>query len=104
LRKFIRIVIARMLNNSFAHFKGEIQSTKCRVSQLKILNNTQRVQVVIKEKPMPAHGGIERFFSGVTKRRMPDIMRESQGLDQIHVEPKLRRDGTRNLRHLDSVG
>ena len=39
--------IARMFNDAFAHFKGEIQAGKARVRILKYLDDAERVLVVV---------------------------------------------------------
>src|SRR5207237_1130885 len=95
LWKLSRIVIARMLNNSFPHFECQVQSAKCCIALFEILDDSQRVQVVIKEKSVPPHGTIERFLSGVTEWKMTGVVTQSWGLG---ITPPSR------VLHLDSVG
>src|SRR5579859_4028483 len=97
------MVIAGVLDDSFAHFECQIQSAECRIALLKILDDPQRMQVVVKGKSVPAHRGIERFFSGVTEWRMSDVMHQCQSLDEIDIESELSGDGARNLRDLKSM-
>ena len=43
----------------------------------------KRMQVVVKEEAVLAHGGVERFFAGVSERRMADVVDQGQSLDQV---------------------
>src|ERR1700677_2191172 len=52
---------------------------------------------------MLAHGSVERLLSGMAKRRMANIVHQRQGLDQIAVQAKLRRNRTGDLRDLNGV-
>ena len=42
-----RVKIAGMLDQSLAHFEGEVETAKARVSRLEVLDDSQRVEVVI---------------------------------------------------------
>src|SRR5208282_6639630 len=90
-------VIVRMLDDALADFKRKIQSAKSGVADFEVLDNPERVQVVIERKPVLAHGRIERLFSGVAKRRMPKVVHQRERLHQIGVQTELRGDGARNL-------
>ena len=52
---------------------------------LEILDNAQRVQVVIEVAAVRAHGGVESVLAGMPERRMADIVRQRQRLDQIVI-------------------
>ena len=93
-----------MLDDAFAHFKSQIQAAKGGVTQLKVLDDPQRVQVVIEEKAMLAHGGVERLFAGVPEGRVADVVDQGQGFDQVDVQAELGCDGSGDLRHFDGVG
>ena len=97
-------VIVRMLDDAFAHFEGQIQSAKGGVAQLEVFDDAQRVQVVIEEEAVRAHGGVERFLSGVAERRMADVVHQGERLDQVDIQAELRRDGAGDLRDLNGVG
>ncbi len=93
----------RVLNDALAHFEGQVQPREVRIPQLQIFHGAQRLQIVIEEFAMAAHQKIERALARVSKRRMPDVVYQRQGLDEINIQVKRRRDGPRNLRHLHSV-
>ncbi len=75
-----------MFDNPFAHFERKIQAAKCRVSLLKILHDSQSVQVVVKKKSVAPHRDIKSFLPGVTEWRMADVVDQSQGFDEINIE------------------
>jgi hypothetical protein len=47
---------------------------------------------------------IERTLSGMTERRMTEVMRESKGFGQVFIEAELPREGPRDLRNFQTVG
>ena len=96
-------IVVRVLDDSLADFEGQIQSSEGRVTELEILDDAQRVKVVIERKSMLPHGRVERFFSRVAEGRMADVVDQGQRFDQIRVEAELRGDGARNLGDLDGV-
>ena len=102
--KLVRRIVVRVLDDAFAHFKGKVQAAKAGVADFEILDDAQRVQIVIEEQSMLSHGGVQRFFSGVAKGRMPDVVHQGKGFHQIDVQSELGRDGAGNLRHFDGVG
>ena len=54
-----------------------------------------------------AEGGealVERALAGMSKRRMTEVMGESQRLGQVLVETKRAGERSRHLRHLQRVG
>ena len=92
-----------MLDDALADFKRQIQSAKRGVVEFEIFHNAQRMQVVIERKPVLAHGGVERFFSGVAERRVAKIVRQGKRLHQIGVQSELCGDGARDLRDLNGM-
>ena len=73
-----RVIIARVLDDSLAHFERQIQSAEGSVSLLKVLDDSQRVQVVVKEKSVPSHRRIQRLLPGMAEWRMADVMHECE--------------------------
>ena len=103
LRKFRGEIIARMLDDSFAHFEGQIQSGKIQIALLEFLDDVQRMQIVIETIAVLAHAQIELAFAGVTERRMADVVNERERFHQIAVQAKRAGDGAANLRNFQSV-
>src|SRR6266536_1263505 len=73
LRKLSGCVVARMLDDPFAHLEGEIQSPKSCVALLEVLHDAKRMQVMVEEKSMLSHGQVEGLFAGVAEWRMTDV-------------------------------
>src|ERR1700730_7072929 len=95
------VVIVRVLDGAFADFTCQSQPAESGVTQFEVFDNAERVQIVIKRKPVLAHGGVERFFSRVAERRMAEVVNQRERLREIGVQSKLRGDGGRDLRELD---
>ena len=102
-RMLLGVIIVRVLDDALADFESQIQPAESGVTDFEVFHNAERVQVVIERKPVLAHGGVERFFSGVAERRMAEVVHQGERLHQIGVQSKLRGDGARDLRHLDGV-
>src|ERR1700722_7941336 len=98
-----RIVVTRVFDDALALFKGEIESAEGGVAKLEIFDNAQRVQIVVERKSVLLHCCVERFFTGMSKRRMAKVVHKREGLGQIGVEAKLSGNGARYRRHLDGV-
>ena len=71
-----RVVVARVFDDAFAHFEGQVQAAKGGVALFEIFHDAQGVQVVVEEESVGAHGGVERFFAGVAERRMAEVMHQ----------------------------
>jgi hypothetical protein len=61
------------------------------------------MQIVVERKTVLAHGGVERFFSGMAEGWMTDVVDKGQGFNQVAIKSELGPDGARNLRDLDGV-
>src|SRR6266550_264017 len=85
----IDAVVFGMLNDALADFEGEIQPAKGSVAYLKVFHDAQRVQVVVEEKTLGAHGGVERLLSRVPEGGMADVMHQGKSFSQVHVEAAL---------------
>src|SRR5215469_5303657 len=61
------------------------------------------MQVVIEDESIRLHRAVQSLLAGMPERRMPDVMHQSEGLDQIDVEIERLRRGARDLRNLECV-
>ncbi len=103
LRKFAGPVVARVLDNALAHFKGQIKSGKIEITLLEALHNAQRVKIVIERAAMRAHQLIEFVLTGMPERRVADVVNQREGFREIRVEAQRRSDGAGDLCHLECV-
>src|SRR4030095_2376336 len=97
-----RLVKFRMLAQALAPFPGEVQAGKTRVLLLDHLCDAQDLGVVC-ESAVRAHQLIERFFAGVTKRRMTKVVSEGNCFSEVLVEAKSAGDGAANRGVFDRV-
>ena len=92
-----------MLDDAFAHFERQIQAGKIQIALLELLDDPQRLQIVIEAVSMLAHPLVELLFTRVAKRRVADVVHQRQRFGEIGVELERAGDGARNLRHLQRV-
>ena len=65
---------------------------------LDALQKPDALQVVLERgQPMPAAQGVQNLFPVMAKGRMPDIMAQGDGLDEILVQPQIAADGPGDL-------
>ena len=88
-----RLAPAGMADNAVAHLARKVQI-------LEHIHNAQTLLVVPKPERTRL---VKRRLSGVTERRVPEIMSECDRFGQILVESERPRDGPRNLRDLERV-
>src|SRR5215469_16603384 len=93
-----------MLDDSFAHLKGQVQSRKIGIAVLELLHDVERMEVVVKALAVLVHGRIQSLLAGVAKRRVADIVSESQRLDIILIYFQFGSDGAGDLCDLNGVG
>src|ERR1700754_3558117 len=91
-----------MLEDSLARLEGEVQAIERAIPFLEQVDDTQRLQVVL-EAAVVLHARVERVLSRVPERRVPQVVRERDRLDEIFVEPQVARDRSRDLRDLERV-
>ena len=98
-----RIVKARMLLQAFEHFKGKIQPREPRVNLLDRLHDAQALAVVI-EAAVPLHQRIEQLLAAVAHGRVPEVVRERDGLGQVFIQPEGAGDRAADRGDLHGVG
>src|SRR6267378_986341 len=98
LRKFRGGIVARMLDDTLAHFKAEIQSGKIEIALFELLDDAQRVQIVIEMAAVRAHQFVELSLASMAERGMTDIVDESESFGELRVEAQRGRNGARDLR------
>lgn len=91
-----------MFGDALQGFPGQVEPVKFRVSRLIMGHNAQCLAIMIK----PAKGFHhlrQGLLAGMTERRMPQIVGQSQRFRQIFVKPQCTRDGTGDLGHFQAV-
>src|SRR5215813_13950907 len=93
-----------MLDDPLANLKRQIQSRKIQIALFELLDDSQRLQVVIECPSLSPHQFIELSLSGMSKRRVSDVVNQRQRLDQLAVQPERAGNGPRDLPHLQRMG
>src|SRR2546428_7416813 len=75
-----------MLNDAFAHFKSEVKSGELEIPMFELLDDAQRVKIVIECGAICLHQLVQLAFTGVTKRRMANVVNQSESLDKFGVD------------------
>src|ERR1019366_8941153 len=70
----IGAVIARMLDDPFAYTEREVQTTMRSVTLLEMLDDAERMQVMVEAQSVAFQTLIERAFPSVAEWRGPDVV------------------------------
>jgi hypothetical protein len=92
-----------VFDDAFTHFEGKIEPRKARVASLQSIDEAQRLDVVVEALPETPHFAIEGFFSGVSERRMADVMNERESFGEIFVESQNASYSAGHLGNFDRV-
>ena len=92
-----------MFHDALAHLKRKIQSGKIQIALLELLDDPQRMKIVIEALAMLAHAFVELLFSGVAEGRVADVVNQSESLGKIGVDSQRARHRARDLRHFQRV-
>ena len=68
-----------------------------------MLNDAQRVQVMVKMLAMLLHLGIQGVLACVTEGWMTDVVAKGERLNQVDIQLECASNGARDLRDFDSV-
>jgi hypothetical protein len=93
-----------VFDDAFSNFESQVEPAKRRITQLKILHDSESVKIVIEKIAVLTHSGIQRFFTSMAERRVPDIVNQSERLDQVHIQSELSSDRARDLRYFERMG
>src|SRR6266850_1324960 len=103
LREFRSGIVARMLDDALANFKSEIQPWKIEIAVFELLNDAQRVQIVIEKTAVRAHQLVELSLTGMAEWRMADVVDESERFGEVRVQTQRGSNGARDLRDFQRV-
>ena len=91
-----------MRRHRFADFPRKVQADEPGVGRLQEIDNTQRLQIVV-EAALVGEAGIERGLAGMAERRMAQIVRQCDRLDEIFVQAELSSYRAADLRDLERM-
>ena len=102
--KFSFRIVARVFDDAFANFKGEIQAGEIEIIVLELLDDPQGMEIVVEAAAaIFAHARIELMLAGVAEWRVPDIMRERESLREVRIQMQSARDRAGDLRDFERV-
>jgi hypothetical protein len=93
-----------VLDDTFAHGEGQIESAERRVPLFEPGDDPQSVQVVVEAETVLTQSFIESFFAGVAEGRMADVVREGESFGELGVEAEGSGDGAGDLGDFEGVG
>ena len=91
------------LTIAFERFPGEVESVESRIAPLQPSDDAKRLDVVV-EAAKRRHARLQLLFAGMGERRMAKVVAKGDGLGEVGVETKRRRQGTGDLRDLERMG
>src|SRR3569832_750439 len=92
-----------MLDDAFANLERQVQAGERWIALFEFFNDTQSVKVVVEGEAMLAHLRVKRLLTGMSDRRVADVVHEGERFDEIAVDPELERNGARHLGDFDRV-
>ena len=97
LQRLRQAAVPAVAENPHTYLVGQIQSLSVLLQKI---DDAQRLLIVSERMP---HHLTERNLSGMAKRRMTQVMSESDRLGQILIETQCTGNGSRNTRNLQRV-
>ena len=91
LPKLVRIVERTVLEDALSRFERQVEPVEAAVAFLEQVDDAQRLQVVL-EAAVLAHAFVERVLARVAERRVPEVVRERDGLAELLVQAEIARD------------
>lgn len=96
-----------MLQDAFAGLEAQVQAVELGVALFQFVDHAQALQIVLEAARLRrqlAHAGVELVLPGMAERRVPQIMRQRDGLGEILRNPQAARQRARDLGHFQAVG
>ncbi len=101
--EFRRGVFAGVLDDALAHLKSEVQPGKVQVALFELLDDAQRVEVVVEAVAVRAQQLVQASLAGVAERRVADVVHQRQGLGQVGIQPERAGHGAGDLGDLERM-
>ena len=92
-----------MLDDSFANVERQIQAGKIQVSLLELLDDAQRMKIVIEAVSVFAHAYVQLLFAAMPEWWVAHIVDERQRFGKVFVEAQRSGHGARDLCNLDRM-
>src|SRR5579863_10469800 len=90
-------IVARVLDDAFAHSEGEIEPPICSGTVFEPGDNAQCMQIVIELQAVRSERMVQCLLAGMPKGRVANIVRQRQSLCEIDVESESPGESTGRL-------
>jgi len=97
-----RVVRRVVLGQALADNAGQVQPAELRVGVLQVVHDAERLAVVL-ESAVVGHQLVQRRLARVPERRVPQIVRQRNRLQEVLVEAQGPPERARDLRDLERV-
>ena len=91
-----------MLGQPFEQVPRQIETVMAGIGAFDPHYRAQRLRIMIKAA-MPLHRFAQSIFARMSKRRVPQVMRQTQRFGQVFVQTKASRDDPPDLRDLQAM-
>ena len=98
------LIVTRMFDDALADAKRQIEPAVCGVTLFEVLDDAQRMQVVVEPAAMTSEAAVQCALSGMSEGRMADVVDQRESLSEIFVQTESRSSRASNLRDLNGVG
>lgn len=92
-----------VFDGAFQCFPGEVEAGKIRVMAFVFGDDAQRLDIMV-ESAVGFHNLAQAAFAGMAERRMPQIMRQSNGFAEFFIELEAFAQSAGDLGDLNAVG
>jgi hypothetical protein len=92
-----------VFDDAFAHRERQVQSSVRGIPLLEVLDDAQRMQIVVEPQAVLLEAAVERTLAGVAEGRVADVVDEGEGFREIFVQPERFRDLASDLRDFHGV-
>ena len=92
-----------MLEDTFPGFERQIYARKPRIFFLQFIDDAQRLEVVFKPT-VRLHTTIQAVLTGVSERRVTEIMGQTNCLGESLIQAQFHSDRTTDLRDFEGMG
>ncbi len=97
-------VVARVLDDAFAHAEGEVKTAPGRVALLEPGDDAEGVEIVVETEAVLSQCGIQGLFTGVAKGGMTDVVRQGEGLGEFGIQAQGCGESAGDLGNFEGVG
>ena len=102
LAEFSCIARRAVLQDALAGLEHQVQPRELGVLRFEFVDDTQRLQVVL-EAAVITHAGVQRVLTGMTERRVAEVVRQADRFGQRFAETEGACDRAAYLRYLQRV-